>query len=209
MLRLAALRVATAVCVSAFPIAATAAAYGDTAFAPSYVAHCTATTALTLPLSISTASRIYVSARAAYTPLGNTNTEAYVHVELRDGADTTTLAVSQQAITSGSDFNSNGAGGSSGSDKGFLDSNGLLHGGTNVADPAAAIFTAAPGSYLLQMKVSSGPFAPIVCGEVGGGSGGFFNLTMTYLLLSSTFDSIFADGFQAMLNDGRRYSVVA
>ena len=189
------------------PAIAVAATYGDTAYASAYVAHCADSTALTLPINVAVSSRIYVSARAGYLPGGNNNNETFVHVELRNGADTTTLATSQQAVASGSDYNYT-PGGSTGSGRGFSDSDGLLHAGTNYSDTAASIYVAAPGNYVLQMHVSSGPRAG-VCAEVGGGSGYFNDLTLTYLLLSSAYDRIFADGFQAMLGDGSDYSIVA
>jgi len=189
------------------PAAASAAVYGDTAYSPSVVAHCTFTTALSVPVSVSVNSRIFVSARGAYSPGGNANNNAYIHVELRNGADTTTLAASQQAFSNGSDYNYTPPSGSSGGDKGFLDSNGLLHTGTNPSDAAASIYVAAPGSYLLQMKVRSDD--TVMCNEVGGGSGVFYDVTLTYLLLSSAFDRIFADGFQAMLGAGTEAAVLA
>lgn len=64
------------------------------------------------------------------------------------------------------------------------------------------MFTAAPGNYELHMTVSN---------SIGGdvcGNPVFVSPTLTYLLLSSAYDRIFAGGFQAALNHGAAAAAV-
>lgn len=64
---------------------------------------------------------------------------------------------------------------------------GVMHASSNPVDPSATPLTLAPGSYQLQLRVYS-------TGNCGQGFGAT-SATLTYILLSSSYDRIYADGF--------------
>ena len=165
--------------------------YGDTAYSSMVTPlGCLSQEALSLPLTVGVSSRVYVTARATFLKNDTNSTAATISVALFDSNGATQLASGQIATIGAISLSA------------FLDANGLLHAGTSNDDPAAPIYVAAPGDYILKMHVQ--------------GSGGdctgvvqFNNVTLTYILLSSAFDRVFANGFQAMLNgnnEARRIS---
>jgi hypothetical protein len=137
-----------------------------------------------MPVNVSVNSRIHVSARA--TVSDPTAQQVVVAVVLKDSTPTQ-VATSEQAA-----INIATAGQAQ-----FVDADGLLHEGFSSTDPASPAYVAVPGSYTLTMEatISGATCAPTLT-----------NITLTYILLSSAFDDIFADGFQAML-DGNGSSV--
>jgi hypothetical protein len=148
--------------------------------------------ALTLPLSVSIPSRIYVSARATYEPNGSNAAAARVDVGLWDSGVATLLATAKTPSTLVSlspQYPS----------WGFLVADGILQ--TNSLTPT--VFVAAPGNYELHMTV-----ATFIGGDICGNPV-FTSPTLTYILLSSAFDRIFAGGFQATLADGAKAARVA
>jgi len=164
-----------------------AAAFGDTASSDVFLYNGCGSerTALTLPVSVSVPSRIYVSARATYEPNGSNASAARIDVGLWDSGVTSLLANVKTSSTLASlspQYPS----------WGFLVADGILL--TNSLTPT--VFTAAPGNYELHMTVSN-----FIGGDVCG-SPVFVSPTLTYILLSSAYDRIFADGFQAALSDG-------
>lgn len=169
---------------------AEAASYGDTAYvSTTQVNGCDDKIALSLPMSVSVSSRVHVSARASFDPGSSDLTLGVIVVELRDSGDSTTLATSQWAWGGGTNY-------------AFAQSDGMLHSGTSVGDPNAAIYTATPGDYVLKMHVSAS-------NGTCAGSSFFYQPTLSYILLSAAFDRIFADGFQATIDDGRAFALLA
>jgi hypothetical protein len=64
---------------------------------------------------------------------------------------------------------------------------GVLHDGPTPLDSAAPALVLAPGTYLLQVRYTAAPFC--TSGE------GVRLSVLTYVMLSASFDRIFADGF--------------
>lgn len=102
---------------------------------------------------------------------------------LRDAGDTTTLA-----YTPGSTYATQ----DSGYTTHTLNSVGVLFSGTS----GTAAYTAVPGNYLLKFVINAG-------GQCSGLGPIVWSSSLSYILLSSALDRIFANGFNAMiLNEG-------
>jgi hypothetical protein len=171
-----------------------AGSYGDTAYYYNFLSSgCNDMIALSLPLSVSVSSRIYVNARTSYSQNGTGPSFGSTWVELHDSSNTI-VAASQWAF-GGTAAAANG--------DAFLESNGVLHDGTNHNDVSSAAFVAAPGSYTLKMHVQG-----VIGSGTCSGTLNFTQPTLTYILLSSAFDRIFANGFQAMLGNGGEQAMI-
>lgn len=68
---------------------------------------------------------------------------------------------------------------------------GIIHAGSTPIDPAASPLVLDPGQYQLQLRIMEDGN----CGGPGFGTFGFGWATMTYLILSSVPDRIYANGF--------------
>jgi len=176
-----------------FASCAFASTFGDSIYAASApINNCDDTKLLSLPVNVSVPSRINVSAQGTYNRQSTDLTLVRLYAYLLDGTDTTILAASQfgYVVATGS------------TDSPFVSTAGLLHSGQSNHDPTADIFMAAPGSYVLEMHA-------LALNGACTGNPVLFDPTLTYILLSSAFDRIFADGFQAMLNTGGDVATVA
>lgn len=153
--------------------------FGDTVTSNAIFLHpCVDTTVASLPVTVDVPSRLFVNATAPFSDNGNPayNSGSY-QVVLRDSGDTTTLASIPGTNFYEPDATSN-----------TLIASGVLFQGTN----GTTAFTVAPGIYLLKFTVN-------VNGTCGATGGIVTSSTLTYLMLSSVLDRIFASGFNAMV----------
>jgi len=162
---------------------ASAIAFGDTANGASmFLTPCAPTTITALPLVVDVPSRIFVNGTAPFYGNGNgAYNNASYQIVLRDAADTATLASIPSTVLYTSD---------SGYVTHAMNGVGVLYdGSTPYAAPA--------GSYLLKFVVSAG-------GSCSGGGPIVWSSSLSYILLSSALDRIFANGFNAMVFDSHR-----
>ena len=153
--------------------------FGDTVSGGSvFLPPCINTTVASLPVTVDVPSRLFVNATAPFSDNGNTayNGGAY-QVVLRDSGDTTTVASTLTTQFYAPDGTSN-----------TLTTSGVLFQGTS----GTTAFTVAPGTYLLKFTIGANG----LCGSSGGIVTSY---TLTYLMLSSVLDRIFASGFNAMV----------
>jgi hypothetical protein len=121
---------------------------GDTAYADFYVftnvcGPAPGEKALELPITVTTASKIYAEGSGLYAPDGVGT--ALMTVVLRDQADTTTLATTATMGAWGPNPPDPSA-------RPYGATSGFLRQGTSIGNPA---FVAAPGNYLLQFRVET------------------------------------------------------
>jgi hypothetical protein len=98
----------------------------------------------TLPVSVPSSSRIWTDAHGPIANMNSGATEAGLWLRLRDAGDTKTLAVSVASFEGELEARTVSP----------LQTGGLMLAGSNPTAPANA-YTAAPGSYLLQLVVRS------------------------------------------------------
>jgi hypothetical protein len=142
-----------------------------------YMPPCAATSLVSLPISVDAPSRISVSSVVSAQSYNSGYNQYAEMVELHDQADTTILA------SIPSPFN-----------QGLVDPNityqlpntGVLHDANNIP------YVAAPGSYILKLIVQT-------YGSCAGSGPYAWSSTLSYILLSSALDRIFAGGFNAMI----------
>jgi hypothetical protein len=112
-----------------------------------------------------------------------------MHIELLDQAGVTILATESGSSGSAIGFNT-GPTTSYDFDQ-HIGTSGILHSGSTPSDSAAAAYTLIPGNYVLRVQ-GGFPVGSCALNESIGST------RLTYILLSSAFDRIFADGFGAM-----------
>ena len=154
-----------------------AATFGDSVDATSgYLDPCADNTAVSMPLSIDVSSRISVSSVASVQSFNAQYASYATTAILRDQADTKTLAYSSTPYIQGlADANS----------VYLLPLTGVLHNGS-------VTYAAPPGNYLLKLNVHT-------YGLCSGNGPYLWTATLSYILLSSYSDRIFAAGFNAMI----------
>jgi len=163
-----------------------AAAFGDTAVLNFYQYNGCGSyeTVLSLPVSVSVTSRIYVSSHATYQANGTDQSGAVMDVSLWNSDNTALLATAQaQASWILNSLSPQYP------TWGYLGVDGVLR--TNELSPTT--YVATPGNYVLQMNVHT--LFGNICGTAI-----FAAPTLTYILLSAAFDRVFAGGFEAMLD---------
>jgi len=165
--------------------------FGDTLAGPStYVAPCIDGVVVSLPLTVAVPSRIFVTGTAEVESFSAVYTGGAIKVWLRDAADTTTLAASPYAYSASLTAST--------AIVSWSTSALLLAGNTGMG----TAYSAPPGNYLLKLVINPSG------GCSGVGPYAYFP-TLTYILLSSALDRIFADGFNAMILDRSETTLVA
>lgn len=133
----------------------------------------------TMPLSISVPSRVFVAATisSGYHFVG-------IYAAVTRGTAMPALGVTEQGFH----------GWQSGQEQQVpppIAVQGVVHAGITPIDPSAAPLVLDPGEYQLQLRVLEDGN----CGWPALGTFGMGSATLTYLILSSAFDRIYADGF--------------
>ena len=153
--------------------------FGDTVTGDTVFLHpCVNTAVASLPVTVDVPSRLFVNATAPFSDNGNPayNSGSY-QVILRDAVDTATVASTPGTQFYEPDATSN-----------TLIASGVLFQGTS----GTTAFTVVPGTYLLKFTINING----TCGTTGGV---VTSSTLSYLILSSVLDRIFASGFNAMV----------
>lgn len=157
---------------------ASAITFGDTAIGGTqFLPPCSWQTVNTLAVTVDVPSRVFVNATAPFYGSGLPAKNGAYRVLLRDGADTTTLANIPQTSFYTQD---------TGYTTHTLSSVGVLFSGTN----GTTAYTAAPGNYLLKFDVA-------IYGDCSGSGPIVDSSSLSYILLSSVLDRIFASGLNA------------
>lgn len=156
--------------ILAAPMTAFCASFGESLVGKNLqIAQCQDVTLMSLPFDVSVSSRIFASAFVS------DGYYATIYAKVTNASGSTVLGVSP-SFTSGSS-----------SDHTAI--SGVVHQGTTPIDTAAQALVLQPGSYQLQMYIRVP--APLNCSN-------FTNISeavLTYMLLSATYDRVFADGF--------------
>lgn len=169
----------TVAATSTFGHMAHAVTFGDTVEGSiTFLTPCQNNTVLSLAVAVDVSSRIYVNGVATFYDNGDTtyNNGSY-QVILRDSDDTTTLAAIQLTSFTEPAIATN-----------TLVTSGVLFQGA----AGTSAYTAPPGNYLLKFIVFPG-------GSCSGSGPIVKSPTLTYILLSSALDRIYANGFNAMV----------